>query len=125
MNRNFIFLLVLLYSCGSTGVHEKKNAITGTYIHQSESEFSKAMDTLVVTPSDVEGGTYVIIRKTGFNRINDGKIQPREFRQEKMITVWDAGTRRLQEVKKGLFYLFSASGTELIAGTTKYQKIKL
>jgi hypothetical protein len=119
------FLAVLLTACsGNEEVAHVKSTISGTYVRQAESEYSKAMDTLIVTPYDVKAGTFIIIRRTGFHRIINGKIQPREHKQERMITVWDEETHQLQELKEGKLFTFPATGTELLAGTAKYLKIK-
>ena len=118
-------MAALLTACGrNEEIAGTKSGISGTYVRQAESEFSKAMDTLVVTPYDANAGTFIILRRTGFHRIKDGKLQPKENRQERMITVWDEDTHQLQELKAGKLYTFPANGTELLAGTAKYWKIK-
>ncbi len=120
-----LLLSVVLTACG--GKEEMagtKSTISGTYLRQAESEFSKAMDTLVITPYDAKAGTFIIIQRTGFHRIKEGKLQPKENMQERMITVWDEETHQLQELKKGKLYTFPATGRELLAGTAKYLKIE-
>ncbi len=119
------FLAALLTACGGNErVVHTKSTISGTYVRQAESEYCKAMDTLIVTPYDVKAGTFIIIRKTSFHRIINGKLQPKENKQERMITVWDEETHQLQELKEGKLFTFPATGTELLAGTAKYLKIK-
>jgi len=121
-------LLFLAFFSGSCGGDEEATDtrlnINGTYVHQAESEYSKAADTLIVTPYDAKAGTFIIIRKTGFNRIKEGKLQPKENRQERLICVWDEETHQLQDMKKGKLYTFPENGSELLAGTDKYIKIK-
>ncbi len=120
-----LFSAVLLTACGGNDeVKSTKSKISGTYVHQAESEYSKAMDTLIVTPYDAKAGTFIIIRRTGYNKIKNGKLQPKETKQERMITVWDEETHQLQEVKEGKLYTFSYTGLELLAGTAKYRKIE-
>ncbi len=115
----------LLTACGGNEeLKSTKSKISGTYVHQAQSEYSKAMDTLIVTPYDANAGTFIILRRAGFNRIKNGKLQPKETKQERMITVWDEETHQLQELKEGKLYTFSYSGQELLAGTAKYRKIK-
>ena len=116
-----LFLAALYTACGG---NEIKNTIDGIYVHQAESEFSKAFDTLTVTPYDAKAETFIIIKKTGFHRIKNGKLQPKENKQESIITVWDEETHQLQDVKEGKIYTFPAAGNELLAGTAKYRKIK-
>lgn len=127
MKRTYGLLLlsVVLTACGGNEeVAGTKSTITGTYVRQAEGEYSKAMDTLIITPYDAKAGTFIIIQRTGFHRINDGKLQPKENKQERMITVWDEETHQLQELKKGKLYTFPATGRELLAGTAKYLKIE-
>jgi len=120
-----LLLSVILIACGENEeVAGTKGTISGTYMRQSESEYSKAMDTLIVTPYDAKAGTFIIMRRTGFHRIKDGKLQPKENKQERMITVWDEETHQLQELKEGKLYTFPANGGELLAGTAKYLKIR-
>jgi len=120
-----LLVSVILIACGENEeVAGTKGTIRGTYMRQSESEYSKAMDTLIFTPYDAKAGTFIIMRKTGFHRIKDGKLQPKENKQERMITVWDEETHQLQELKDGKLYTFPANGSELLAGTAKYLKIK-
>ena len=120
-----IFLAVLLTSCGEKSKSpEIKGIINGTYVRQAASEYSKAQDTLIVTPYDLRAGTFLILRKTGFQRIVNGRLQPRETRSENMITVWDEETHQLQELKVGKLFTFPYDGKELLAGTAKYIKIE-
>jgi hypothetical protein len=120
-----LLLSVVLTACGGNEeLAGTKGTISGTYVRQAEGEFSKAMDTLIITPYDLKAGTFIIIQRTGFHRIKDGKLQPKENMQERMITVWDEETHQLQELKKGKLYTFPATGRELLAGTAKYLKIE-
>ncbi len=119
-----LLLSIALGACrGDDDVAGTKSTISGTYIRRAESDYSKTMDTLIVTPYDTKAGTFIILRKTGFHRIKDGKLQPKEKKQERMITVWDEETHQLQELKEGKLYTFPATGTELLAGTAKYRKV--
>ena len=120
-----LFSAVLLTACGGNDeVKGTKSKISGTYVHQAESEYSKAMDTLIVTPYDAKAGTFIILRRTGYNRIKNGKLQPKETKQERMITVWDEETHQLQEVKEGKLYTFPSTGKQLLVGTAEYRKIE-
>lgn len=127
MKRTYGLLLlsVVLTACGGNEDDAgAKSTITGTYVRQAEGEYSKAMDTLIVTPYDAKAGTFIIMRRTGFHRIKDGRLQPKENKQERMITVWDEETHQLQELKEGKLYTFPSTGKELLAGTAKYLKIE-
>ncbi|MDQ3843051.1 MAG: hypothetical protein M3342_03425 [Bacteroidota bacterium] len=113
---------LLLFSCSS--IDKEDESITGKYILQSESEYSKAVDTLVITAYDKLSGTYIIDHRTGFYRIKEGQLQPKEYKQQRLLAVWNGERRQLQESKKGIVYSFPASGDELLMGTVRYQKIR-
>lgn len=118
-----LVLAVLGTACGGNDAADTKGTISGTYVRKAESEYSKAMDTLIVTPYDPKAGTYIILRRTGFNTIKNGRLQPKETKQERMITVWDDETRQLQELKEGKLFTFPSTGNELLAGTARYSKL--
>lgn len=118
-----IFLLIMTSAaCNQWKKHNQAKSITGTYTSQAESEYSKAMDTLIVSLYNGETDTYLITRKTGYHRIRNGKLVPREYKVEELLAVWDAKTNSLQEVKHGRIYTFPSSGAEILAGTQQYIK---
>ena len=95
--------------------------IPGTYINNANSEFSIANDTLVIEPS--ESNIFYINRKTGFNLVNGGKIGKREHETENWNAVFDEGTKRLTETKKGKLITFYPDSAKLKVGNRTYQKI--
>jgi hypothetical protein len=101
-----------------------RESMPGLYTRQSESEFSKAIDTLTITANDAKAGTYLIIRKTAFNRIVEGKMQPPEYKTEKMLAVYNEKSQQLQDMKTGRLFSFNVEKKELLFGTEAYKKIK-
>ena len=108
----------------SSKSNDAKETIPGIYIRQSEGEFSKAIDTLIISANNEEAGTYLIIRKTRFNRIVDGKLQPPEYKAEKMIADYNEKSQQLQDMKTGRLFSFNVKTNELLFGTETYQKIE-
>ena len=53
-----------------------KSSLPGTYINQSAGEYSRAFDTLVITPD--EGNSYSIERRVSFQRFRHGKFESKE-----------------------------------------------
>jgi hypothetical protein len=119
----FIFILNnTLAACNVWGDRNKITSITGTYTSQSESEYSKAMDTLIITLYNERADTYLIKRKTGFHKIRNGQIMEKEYKTEELLAVWDGKTSSLQEFKHGRMYSFPSSGTEILSGMQHYKK---
>lgn len=118
---SFLFTSTIT-ACNHLEDQNKAESITGTYTSQAESEYSKAMDTLIITLYNERADTYLIKRKTGFHRIRNGKLMPKEHKTEELLAVWDGKTSSLQELKYGRMYTFPSSGAEILAGTQQYKK---
>ncbi len=93
------------------------------YTRESAGEFSRAFDTLIIFKYDSSstGTTYLIRRKTGIIRVKEGVPQPKQFKDEKMICVYDESTHQLMDKKTGR--LFSFKDGELLFGTAGYKKV--
>lgn len=114
-------IVVLLFASCSSG-DPTGNDISGAYVRFAEGDFSKSWDTLIIGSYDAKGGTYVVQQRTGFQRIRDGKLQPKEYEKKKAMLVFDESTRQLQDMKTGLLYSFPAEN-KLLAGHAEYVKI--
>ena len=101
-----------------------KDFIPGTYVRVATGEYSKAWDTLCINNYDPSQGTYVIEQRTGYKRVMDGKVQPREHLRRKHIAVMDEQTHQLQNRKTGKYYTFSPERETVLAGSAEYVKIK-
>jgi len=68
-------------------------------------------------------GTFQVQRRDGFHRIRNGKILPKEFRQEEWIAVYDKDKEVLKESAVGkVIYINMANGSLSYGGI--YQKLK-
>jgi len=121
----FAATILILVSCNQqSGPNDIKDFIPGEYIYAGGTEFSKGTDTINISLYDEKAGTYIILRKTGFTRIIEGKLQPKEYKTEKMIATYDENKRQLQEMKTGRLLSFTDEKKEILFGTEVYQKIK-
>jgi len=116
-----LFVFVVFYSCDfkSSAV---KNFIPGVYIRSFQGEFSKGADTISIEP--FTSSTYTIIRRTTYQRIENGKQYPPERKLEKMTALYDEKDEVLKETKKGLIISFDPSHKTLLIGRGVYDKIK-
>ena len=110
-------------SCHHQPDNTVRDFIPGVYVKQSESEFSKAFDTLRVNVYDAAGNTYLVIQRTGFQVIKDGKLQPKQYRGSKEVAVLDESTHQLQEMQSGRYLTFSPENGTVLAGPAEYKKI--
>jgi hypothetical protein len=112
----------ILAACGNSA-DAVKDFIPGTYVKFSQSEYSKAWDTLRISMYDATQETYGIRQHTGYQRIVKGKLQPKAYKSSKAVTVYDPSTHQLQDLKTGKWYTFSQDNGTLVAGSAEYTKI--
>jgi hypothetical protein len=113
-------IITSLYSCSSI---TKKTDVSGTYVTQFKNEFSITSDTLVVA-SEANSQTYNIERRTGFNKIRDGKTLPKEFKVAKWVTSYNVEKQILQETELGKQIYVLSEKQSLKLGDSEYQKVK-
>ena len=112
--------VILFYSCSPAA---KKTDISGTYVTQFKNEYSITSDTLVVG-SEGNSQTYNIERRTGFNKVRDGKILPKEFKVAKWVSSYNSDRQLLQETELGKQISVLTEKQSLKLGDTEYQKVK-
>jgi hypothetical protein len=116
-----LFVFMVFYSCDFKP-SSVKDFIPGAYVRSFEGEFSKGKDTISIEP--FSSSTYTIIRKTTYQRIENGKVYPPERKVEKMTALYDERDEVLNETKKGLVISFDPSRKTLLIGRDVYDKIK-
>jgi len=124
--RTFIFKTVLLpisllAACNSKS-HQIKDFIPGTYVNQAQSVYSMANDTLEITPDAQTENSYHIIRKTGFNRVLDGKLQPQEHKVKAFTGIWDEQKQTVTITQNGIVLVFQPGGNKLMIENSEYRK---
>jgi hypothetical protein len=116
---NLLALIVLLHF--SACQRDKERAfLKGTYTKSTKGEFSIADDTLVVEPA--ENNNFLIHRRTGFNRINDGQLGKREYEKEEWDAIYDESTKTLTETRKGRLITIHPDSGYLKLGKGKFIK---
>jgi hypothetical protein len=103
--------------------NSKDMAISGIYAMSFKNEYSIATDTIVIEAYSLTAHTYQVERRDGYHRIREGKILPKEFRQEKWMATFDKSKMVLQESAFGRQVFIKGDGQSLEYGGT-YQKIK-
>lgn len=120
-SRIAIILAFVFTACNSS----KNNAsIKGIYVTSYQSEFSKAMDTLEITPLNEDANTYNYIRRTGYKKISNGVAGPYQYETENSTCVFDKATAQLNEQRHGRIYSFSGDGNSLVSGGSVYKRIQ-
>jgi hypothetical protein len=112
---------ISFYSCSS---NNKKTDISGTYVTQFKNEYSITTDTIVLTASESSSQTYNIERRTGFNKVRNGKTLPKQFKVAKWTTTYNTTKELLQETDLGKQISLSPDKQSLKLGDTEYQKVK-
>lgn len=113
-------IITTLYSCSPTS---KTTDISGTYVTQFTNEYSITSDTLVVA-SEANSQTYSIERRTGFNKIRNGKTLPKEFKVAKWVSSYNIEKQMLQETELGKQISVLSEKQSLKLGDSEYQKVK-
>ena len=97
--------------------------LPGSYTNKSKSEYSTASDTLILTAISQSSNTYQIERKTGFQKIRNNIMQPKQYKNEKWQATWDADKQILSETDLGRQIIFDKAKHSLSLKNTQYQKI--
>lgn len=121
MKHLLILSSLLIGFIAACNTNKTRDYIPGTYINHAESEYSIADDTLVIEQQ--EKNLYTIHRKTGFQRVEEGKLGRPEYETEEWKALYDEVTESLQETKKGKLITFHPDTNKLMVGKREYQKI--
>jgi hypothetical protein len=99
--------------------------ISGQYVNESASTYSRAFDTLEITKEDNETNIFSVERRVSFQRIRNGKFFSKEYKLENWIALYDAKTNVLTDMKKGRTIECLPEKKKLFLGNSVYLKIKL
>lgn len=120
-------LAVLFIACQKQSL---RSFVPGVYVNHSSGKFSLADDTLVIRLEGRERrrervpDRFVIERRTGFNRIREGRTGKREYEQERWEVVLDEAAAVLNELKHGKVIRLFPDSAMLKIGKRRYDKIK-
>jgi hypothetical protein len=118
-----IIPVLLLTACG-LNKNESKTPVQGVYVTQFETEYSKAMDTIEITPLNIVAGTFSYVRRVVFRRISNGALGPVEYKTETSTCVFNENTAQINEQRHGRIYSLSFDGNQLVLGNSIYKKIQ-
>jgi len=118
-----ICCLSVFASC-SSGSSSNERKLTGTYVSQGNSAFSIAYDTLMISSLNMESGTFMIDRRTGYHPIRQGKLLPKVYKSEKWIGIWDAKLQVLAEGEYGRQIRLVPDRAGILLKTIPYLRIK-
>jgi hypothetical protein len=121
--KRLLFIGCVAFGACQSSVTEVNDFIPGVYVRFSQSQYSKAWDTLRITVYEKDPGTYVVQRYVGYQRILTGRLQPKEYTLSRSVTVLDESTQQLQDMKTGKLYTFSPERRTVLAGSAEYLKI--
>ncbi|MBO9674154.1 MAG: hypothetical protein J7577_11960 [Sphingobacteriaceae bacterium] len=113
-------LLGILGAC-KMGNH-KKDFIPGMYVSHARGEFALASDTLVISVGAGDNA-FVIDRRTGYQRMTDGKLGKQEWGRETWAGVFDPGSGLVREIRKGRLIRFVPDSAYLLIGRRLYRKV--
>lgn len=116
-------ILLLWAACGSPDKPAAADFIPGTYVSQQQSEYSVANDTLVITVAKGTENIYLITKKTGYRRIDNGKKQAPEYKVKKLTGTWDTQKQLLTIMQNGLLINFQPEQNKLMIGSNEYWKL--
>jgi hypothetical protein len=120
----FLFFVSLLSGCHAGTGGTIGDFIPGTYVKQSESEYSKAYDTLRISVYDPAANTYLLLQHTGYQVIKDGRLQPKQYKNNREIAVYDESTHQLQGMNSGRLLVFSPEHGTVLMGSAEFVKLK-
>jgi hypothetical protein len=115
----FTVCTLLAVACNN----RKNSSVPGVYVTAFKQEFSIVNDTLVIEPFNIESRTYRVSRNSGYHRIRERKILPKEFERENWMATFDEDKQVLQQTEFGKqIYINIKAGTVSFGAT--YHKIK-
>ncbi|WP_026898845.1 hypothetical protein [Daejeonella oryzae] len=119
-------LLILLAATLFTACSRDKlpDYIPGIYVDSASSEYSVAFDTLIIELSEKESNNYLIHRKTGFRRIDDGKPGKDQYETDEWVAVFEPETGVLTEISTGKTITFYPETNRMRVVRREYQKVK-
>lgn len=121
MKSKILIISVWVFSaCNESGYSKLK--IEGIYVSSYESEFGKAMDTIIIAP--LNRGMFYLVRRVGYRRIVNGKQGAYEHSTDSSICSFNETTAQLQEQRHGRVYALARGGKELVMGGSAYKRIQ-
>ena len=116
-------MLGVLGLAACKGRRELQSFIPGTYVDHAKGEYSESWDTLIVGDFNKVKGSYSIIRKTGFRRLENGKPGRQEYEAEQWLGIWNEESESIQVPRNSRIIRFYPDSGVLLSGTREYLKL--
>lgn len=121
MKQNMIASLMIVSLFFACAGNDKKPEFTGTYVRHAEGEYSIGDDTLEIR--EINKNSYSITRKSGYQKIREGKLLPREYRHEELTATYDPQRRQLRESKRGRIMTMQDGDSILRMEASEYKRL--
>ncbi len=118
-----IALITILFISCKSGSSDSAD-YSGTYVMQTQGEYAKDYDTLVVSSDETSKNTYSIQNKSGYQKIRNGVTMPKEYKQTTWIATWNEEKQVLAETELGRQIQFKNNGNSLVLKNSVYKKIR-
>lgn len=113
-----IAAIMMLASCQ----HSSKSFMEGTFVSHQSGEYSISKDTLIIRLLG-RGDQYQVIRKSTFQTIRNGKLQPRQQKVREYIAQLDPTTKVLLIDAQGVRISFLPDKNSLLLSQRMYTKV--
>ena len=117
-------LLVTFLSCKQQVPVEAPPFLPGMYVNQSENEFSRITDTLIIQKMSLGGSGYQVTRKSAFQRIRQGKKMEVEYQMVQWQAGYDASHSVLLSQGNAPEIRYSTETNKVYKGEWEYEKVE-
>ncbi len=117
--------IVFFLSCSSNNESDEiLNFIPGTYSRESDGEFGKSYDTLVISLQNKAANQFKIVRRWRYDRVLDGKPLEPEYKITETSADYDVESKSLKENETLQAFTFDTEKKLLFDGPNQFIKIK-
>lgn len=121
--KSLFLLLGVLGFAACKGNGDLKSFAPGTYVDYAKGEYSESWDTLIIGDFNKVKGSYPIVRKTGFRRLENGKPGGLEYDAEQWLGIWDEESESIQVPRNSKIISFYPDSGRLLLGVREYRKL--
>lgn len=111
-------VIAMLASCS----RNSDVSVAGTYVSEESGEYSISKDTLLILSADGDKN-YQVIRRSGFQKIREGKLQPEEIKVQEFSGIYDPESSTLAIDGGDKRIRFFAGGKSLLLVKREYKKV--
>ncbi|HWZ35152.1 MAG TPA: hypothetical protein VNW51_03290, partial [Mucilaginibacter sp.] len=79
---------------------------------------------LIITAYNLTAHTYKVERHSGYNKIWEGQLQPKEFKQQSWTATYTKENQVLEEGQMGRKLYLKPDQNELLLGSSVYKLLK-